>query len=76
MTTYEAVKVPLDPTPVQERMFRMYAGAARFAYNAALQHMKEQLEERKAQVESGVGKKDLIKIDNNVIKLEIGRAHV
>ncbi len=69
MTTYEAVKVPLDPTPVQERMFRMYAGAARFAYNAALQHMKEQLEERKAQVESGVGKKDLIKIDNNVIKL-------
>lgn len=69
MSNYEAVKIPLDPTPAQERMFRMDAGAARFAYNAALGHMKEQLEERKAQVEAGVDKKDLIKIDNNVIKL-------
>ena len=68
MTTYEAVKVPLDPTPVQERVFRMYAGAARFAYNAALAHMKEQLDERKAQIEAGVAKKDLVKIDNNVVK--------
>ena len=25
MADYEAVKVPLDPTPAQERMFRMYA---------------------------------------------------
>ena len=68
MADYEAVKVPLDPTPAQERMFRMYAGAARFAYNAALAHMKEQLDERKAQIESGVAKKDLVKIDNNVVK--------
>ena len=68
MADYEAVKVPLDPTPAQERMFRMYAGAARFAYNAALAHMKEQLDERKAQIEAGVAKKDLVKIDNNVVK--------
>lgn len=27
MTDYEAVKIPLDPTPAQERVFRMYAGA-------------------------------------------------
>lgn len=68
MADYEAVKIPLDPTPAQERMFRMYAGAARFAYNAALAHMKEQLDERKAQIEAGVAKKDLVKIDNNVVK--------
>lgn len=69
MTDYEAVKIPLDPTPAQERMFRMYAGAARFAYNAALAHMKEQLEQRKAQIKAVVDKKDLVKIDNNVIRL-------
>ena len=68
MADYEAVKIPLDPTPARERMFRMYAGAARFAYNAALAHMKEQLDERKAQIEAGVAKKDLVKIDNNVVK--------
>ncbi|KOA49528.1 hypothetical protein BAAM0483_05120 [Bifidobacterium animalis subsp. animalis MCC 0483] len=69
MSDYEAVRIPLDPTPAQERMFRMYAGAARFAYNAALQHMKEQLEQRKAQVDAGVDRKDLVKVDNTVITL-------
>ena len=41
---YEAVKVALDPTPAQERRFLSHAGAARFAYNAALAHVKEAIE--------------------------------
>ena len=41
---YEAVKVALDPTPAQERRFLSHAGAARFAYNAALAHVKESLD--------------------------------
>ena len=41
---YEAVKVALDPTPAQERMLLSHAGAARFAYNAALAHVKEALD--------------------------------
>ena len=40
----EAVKVALDPTPAQERRFLSHAGAARFAYNAALAHVKESIE--------------------------------
>lgn len=41
---YEAVKVALDPTPAQERLFLSHAGAVRFAFNAALAHVKESLE--------------------------------
>lgn len=41
---YEAVKVALDPTPAQERRFLSHAGAARFAFNAALVHVKEAIE--------------------------------
>lgn len=41
---YEAVKVALDPTPAQERRLLSHAGAARFAYNAALDHVKEGIE--------------------------------
>lgn len=41
---YEAVKVALDPTPAQERRLLSHAGAARFAYNAALAHVKEAIE--------------------------------
>ena len=41
---YEAVKVALDPTPAQERRFLSHAGAARFAYNAALAHVKESID--------------------------------
>lgn len=41
---YEAVKVALDPTPAQERRFLSHAGAARFAYNTALAHVKEDIE--------------------------------
>lgn len=40
----EAVKVALDPTPRQARMLLSHAGAARFAYNAGLAHVKGQLE--------------------------------
>lgn len=41
---YEAVKVALDPTPDQERRLLSHAGAARFAYNAALAHIKESID--------------------------------
>lgn len=41
---FEAVKVALDPTPIQERLMLSHAGAARFAYNAALAHVKAALE--------------------------------
>lgn len=44
MGSYEAVKVRLDPTPGQERLMASHAGAARFAYNAGLAHVKEALE--------------------------------
>ena len=44
MGSYEAVKVQLDPTPRRERLMASHAGAARFAYNAGLAHVKEALE--------------------------------
>ena len=44
MGSYMAVKVRLDPTPKQERLMASHAGAARFAYNAGLAHVKEALE--------------------------------
>ena len=44
MSSYEAVKIRLDPTPRQERMLASHAGAARFAYNAGLAHVKDSLE--------------------------------
>ncbi|RSX51665.1 IS607 family element RNA-guided endonuclease TnpB [Bifidobacterium samirii] len=42
----EAVRVTLDPTPAQERGLMSHAGAARFAFNAGLAHVKEMLEAR------------------------------
>ena len=36
----EAVKVALDPSPVQERLLLSHAGAARFAFNAGLARVK------------------------------------
>ncbi|PLS27973.1 transposase [Bifidobacterium anseris] len=36
----KGIDVALDPTPTQERLMRQHAGAARFAYNAALAHIK------------------------------------
>ena len=41
MGSYEAVKVRLGPTPRQVRLMASHAGAARFAYNAGLAHVKE-----------------------------------
>ena len=41
---YEAVKVALDPTPAQERRLLSHAGAARFAFNAVLAHVKEAID--------------------------------
>lgn len=41
---FEAVKVALDPTPKQCRLLCSHAGAARFAYNAGLAHVKDMLE--------------------------------
>jgi len=40
----EAVKVALDPSPAQERLLLSHAGAARFAFNAGLAHVKEALD--------------------------------
>lgn len=40
----DAVKVALDPTPAQERRLFSHAGAARFAFNTALAHVKEALD--------------------------------
>ena len=44
MGSYEVVKVRLDPTPKQERLMVSHAGAARFAYNVGLAHVKEVLD--------------------------------
>lgn len=41
---YEAIKVALDPTTAQERRFLSHAGAARFAFNAALAHVKDAID--------------------------------
>ena len=41
---FEAVKVALDPSPAQERLLLSHAGAARFAFNVGLAHVKEALE--------------------------------
>lgn len=45
MTAYKAVKVKLDPTPRQERMLMSHVGAARFAYNSGLAHVKDMLDQ-------------------------------
>ena len=40
----EAVRVALDPSPAQERLLLSHAGAARFAFNAGLAHVKADIE--------------------------------
>ena len=40
----EAVKVALDPSPVQERLLLSHAGASRFAFNAGLARVKDALD--------------------------------
>ena len=44
MSSYKAVKVALDPSPAQERLMLSHAGAARFAFNAGLAHVKAGIE--------------------------------
>ena len=41
---FEAVRVALDPSPVQERLLLSHTGAARFAFNAGLAHVKAGIE--------------------------------
>ena len=41
---FEAVKVALDPSPVQGSLLRSHAGGARFAYNVGLAHVKEAID--------------------------------
>lgn len=41
---FEAVRVALDPSPAQERLLLSHAGAARFAFNAGLAHVKDALD--------------------------------
>ena len=41
---FEAVKVALDPSPVQESLLLSHAGGARFAYNVGLAHVKEAID--------------------------------
>lgn len=41
---FEAIKIALDPTPRQLRLLCSHAGAARFAYNTGLAHVKNMLE--------------------------------
>ena len=39
----KGIKVALDPTPRQEQTLWSHAGAARFAFNIALLHVRSQL---------------------------------
>ena len=39
----KGIKVALDPTPRQEQALWSHAGAARFAFNIALLHIRSQL---------------------------------
>ena len=40
----EAVRIALDPTPAQERLLLSHAGAARFAFNAGLAHVRAMID--------------------------------
>ncbi|WP_211351767.1 helix-turn-helix domain-containing protein [Haloactinospora alba] len=54
-----AYQFALDPTPAQQQALASHYGAARFAYNWALARIKTNLEQRRAQRESGVGEREL-----------------
>jgi putative transposase len=59
----EGVKVALDPSRRQESLLLSHAGAARFAFNAGLSHVREQLEARKLATEAGTPKDELPDVD-------------
>ena len=63
------MKVALDPTPRQESLLLSHAGAARFAFNAGLAHVKEQLEARALAKTAGVPDDELPGIDWNLYSL-------
>ena len=66
---FEGVKVALDPTARQERLLMSHAGAARFAFNAGLAHVKEQLEDRAVAKAAGVSETELPSVDWNLYAL-------
>ncbi|MGO4105666.1 IS607 family element RNA-guided endonuclease TnpB [Leifsonia sp. YAF41] len=65
----EGVKVALDPSPRQEGLLLSHAGAARFAFNAGLSHVKEQLQARAAAKTAGAPDEELPGVDWNLYAL-------
>jgi putative transposase len=65
----EGVKVVLDPSPKQVALLVSHAGAARFAFNAGLAHVKVQLETRAASNLSGMPEDELPGVDWNLYAL-------
>jgi len=59
----EGVKVALDPSPRQEGLLLSHAGAARFAFNVGLAHVREQLETRAVAKAAGVSEDELPGVD-------------
>ena len=62
----DAVRVALDPSPSQERALLSHAGAARFAFNAALDHVRVCLAQREAEKTYGVPDEDLTSVPWNL----------
>src|SRR5664279_3152325 len=63
LSMLEGVKVALDPSPRQEGLLLSHAGAARFAFNVGLAHVKEQLETRAVAKAAGVSEDELPGVD-------------
>ena len=53
-TLTRAYAYALDPTPTQISMLRSHVGGSRFAYNALLGLVKENWDENRAKIETGV----------------------
>lgn len=66
---FEGVKVALDPSPRQEGLLLSHAGAARFAFNAGLAQVKEQLEARALAKTAGTPEEELPGVDWNLYAL-------
>ena len=54
--TAQAYRYALDPAPVQERVFRSHAGAARKAHNAMLGLVKAVMGQRAAERSYGIAR--------------------
>lgn len=65
----EAVKVALDPSSAQARAMLSHSGAARFVFNAGLDHVKAQLEVRAAVKDAGIEDDLLPSVDWNLYAL-------